>query len=78
MARIAPVSIPGTAWGSTTFHNVSNFVAPSAYAPSRMEMGTDESPSSVATTTTGTVSKAQGKRRPQNTTRSNVGVGMRF
>ena len=58
MARIMPVRMPGAAAGTTTRRMVSNLVAPRARDPSRTMRGTAASPSSAATMTTGTVSRA--------------------
>ena len=59
--------IPGKARGSTMRRIVCHFPAPQAYDPSRIELGTAESASSVATITTGNVSRAsvsEAHRRP--------------
>lgn len=53
-ARIKPVIMAGLAIGSTTFHSVSDLVAPRASEPSRSARGIRARPSSVATITTGT------------------------
>ena len=59
MARMVPVRMPGSAPGITILRSVSHLVAPSASEPSRHSPGIDDSDSSVATITTGTVSKAR-------------------
>ena len=51
--------MPGAALGSTTFQRVCHLVAPMARLASRWERGTAPRASSVATTTTGTVSRAR-------------------
>ena len=59
MAKIKPVKIPGRAQGRITCQIVSNLVAPNPTDPSRKSLGTADRPSSVATMTTGTVSRAK-------------------
>ena len=63
------------AYGRTTRRSVCQRVAPSARAPSRTACGTDCSPSSVATTTTGTVSRASVSDAHKMPPVPNVGVG---
>ena len=58
IARIIPVMMPGSARGRTMRRIVCHFVAPQPYEPSRIEFGTAEIASSVATMTTGSVSSA--------------------
>ena len=58
IARIRPVITPGRARGSTIRQMVCHLLAPQPYEPSRIELGTAASASSVATMTTGTVSSA--------------------
>ena len=50
--------MPGSARGSTIRRIVCHLPAPHAYDPSRIELGTAESASSVATITTGSVNRA--------------------
>ena len=50
--------MPGNALGRTIRRIVCHFPAPHAYDPSRIEFGTAESASSVATITTGSVNRA--------------------
>ena len=57
-ARISPVRMPGIAIGSTWYQIVCHFVAPSAYEPSRIELGTVRSASRVDRMTTGSASSA--------------------
>ena len=57
-ARISPVNIAGTASGSVTCQSVSARVAPNASEPWRSAAGMRDSPSSVATITTGSVNSA--------------------
>ena len=55
---MSPVMMPGRALGNTIRRIVCHLPAPHAYDPSRMELGTAERASSVATITTGSVSNA--------------------
>ena len=59
MARMSPVRMEGRTAGNTTRSVVSTLVAPRASEASRMPAGVAARPSSVATTTTGIVSKAR-------------------
>ncbi len=57
MARMKPVMMPGEASGSNTRSRVWNLVAPRAWELSRTLRGIARIASSVATITTGTVSR---------------------
>src|SRR5438093_8614695 len=61
IAKIAPVMIPGMAWGRTILKIVSSFEAPKARLASRRPWGMARRDSSVATITTGRVITASVK-----------------
>ena len=69
--------MPGMAWGITMFRMVCHFEAPQAREPSRIERGTAESASSVATITTGTVRSASVSDAHRRPPVPNVGLGRR-
>jgi len=75
IAKISPVIMAGLAIGKITRQIVSNLVAPSAKDPSRTLLGIRVSPSSVATMTTGTVSKASVKDAHSRPGVPKVGAG---
>ena len=58
IAKINTVIIPGNALGRTIRRIVCHLLAPHAYDPSLIELGTAAKASSVAMMTTGNVSKA--------------------